>query len=59
MKRDKLIHELTEAGCCLKRRGKKHDIYFNPNNNQVAPIPRHTEIKDSLCNLIRKQLGLK
>jgi predicted RNase H-like HicB family nuclease len=22
------------------------------------PLPRHNEIKDSLCNLIRKQLGI-
>ena len=43
----------------LKRRGKKHDIYFNPKNDRVSPVPRHIEIKDSLCKLIRKQLGLK
>jgi hypothetical protein len=24
-----------------------------------APIPRYSEIEDSLCELIRKQLGLK
>ena len=38
---------------------KKHDIYVNPRNGKKSPIPRHTEIKKSLCELIRKQLGLK
>jgi hypothetical protein len=38
--------------------GKKHDIYANPNNGRQAPIPRQ-EIKASLCELIRKQLGLE
>ncbi|MGH8628642.1 MAG: type II toxin-antitoxin system HicA family toxin [Gammaproteobacteria bacterium] len=59
MKRGELIQALVAAGCCLKRHGKKHDIYANPNNGRQAPIPRHAEIKDSLCELIRKQLGLE
>ncbi len=41
------------------RHGKKHDIYTNPKNGKKAPIPRHSEIKESLCELIMKQLGLK
>ena len=59
MKREEFLRELTEAGCHLKRHGKKHDIYVNPRNERVSPVPRHTEIKQSLCDLIRKQLGLK
>ena len=59
MKREEFLRELTEAGCYLKRHGKKHDIYVNPRNERVSPVPRHTEIKQSLCDLIRKQLGLK
>lgn len=58
MKTDDFLRELTDAGCYLKRHGKKHDIYANPQNGRQAPVPRHTEIKDSLCDLIRKQLGL-
>jgi predicted RNase H-like HicB family nuclease len=27
-------------------------------NGRKAPVPRHAEIKDSLCRLIRLQLGL-
>ena len=59
MKRKEFIKELVEAGCYLKRRGSKHDIYVNPKNGRKAPVPRHTEIKKTLCELIRKQLGLK
>ncbi len=59
MKRKEFIKELVEAGCYLKRHGSKHDIYVNPKNDRKAPVPRHTEIRKTLCELIRKQLGLK
>jgi hypothetical protein len=59
VKRRAFIQELTEVGCYLHRHGKKHDLYINPQNGQKAPVPRHSEIKDSLCELIRKQLGLQ
>ena len=59
MKRQAFIRELAAAGCYLKRHGKKHDVYANPSTGKTAPVPRHREIKDSLCDLIRKQLGLK
>lgn len=49
---------LVGVGCYLKRHGKNHDIYANPKNGKQAPVPRHSEIKESLCDLIRKQLGL-
>jgi len=58
MKRRNFIKELVKAGCYLKRHGKKHDIYVNPKNGRQAPVPRHPEIKESLCKLIRLQLGL-
>ncbi|MFQ5976310.1 MAG: type II toxin-antitoxin system HicA family toxin [Candidatus Hydrothermarchaeales archaeon] len=59
MKRREFVRELVDAGCYLKRHGRKHDIYVNPKNGRKAPVPRHSEIKESLCELIRKQLGLK
>ncbi|HXG92756.1 MAG TPA: type II toxin-antitoxin system HicA family toxin [Blastocatellia bacterium] len=59
MKRRAFIRELVNAGCYLKRHGSDHDIYANPKNGKKAPVPRHAEIKDSLCDLIRRQLGLK
>ncbi|HDY88918.1 MAG TPA: type II toxin-antitoxin system HicA family toxin [bacterium] len=59
MKRKDLIRELIAEGCYLKRHGKKHDIYMNPRNGKKAPVPRHSEIKDSLCELIKIQLVIK
>jgi len=56
VKRDELIRELIKEGCYLKRHGKKHDIYANHKNGRKAPIPRHCEIKETLCELIKKQL---
>ncbi|MCH8269260.1 MAG: type II toxin-antitoxin system HicA family toxin [Acidobacteria bacterium] len=58
MKRNDFLRELAAAGCSLKRHGKKHDLYHNPQNGRSAPVPRHREIKESLCKLIRKQLGI-
>ncbi|MGR9108628.1 MAG: type II toxin-antitoxin system HicA family toxin [Gammaproteobacteria bacterium] len=59
MKLASFIRELLDAGCTLKRHGNRHDIYVNPRNGKEAPVPRHAEIKDSLCALIRKQLGIE
>ncbi len=58
MKRQEFIRELEKAGCVLHRHGGKHDIYRNIITGKKAPVPRHVEIKDSLCRLIRKQLDL-
>jgi mRNA interferase HicA len=58
VKRQELIRELERAGCELVRHGKRHDIYRNPAKGRQAPVPRHREIADSMCRLIRRQLGL-
>jgi hypothetical protein len=58
LRRKAFLRELRLAGCSLDRHGKKHDLYLNAVNGRKAPVPRHTEIKDSLCDLIRRQLGL-
>jgi hypothetical protein len=56
MKRRAFIRELEESGCVLHCHSSKHDIYLNPATGQKSPVPSHTEIKNSLCHLIRKQL---
>lgn len=58
MKRYVLIRYLIEHGCVLLCHGKKHDIYQNPKNGKKAPSPRHNETKDSLSDLIKKQLEI-
>ena len=46
------------ASWYVKRHGTEHDMYANPQNGKQIPVPRHLEIKESLCTLIRRQLGL-
>jgi len=58
MKSRELLRILSQNYCILKRHGSNHDIYLNTINNKSSPIPRHTEIKDSLCKLIFQQLGI-
>ncbi len=58
MKRAALIPDLIKNGCYLKRHGSKHDIYANPRTGRQAPVPRHTEIRDSLVRLIKRQLSI-
>jgi len=59
MKRRELISDMTRAGCFLKRSSGGHDIWNNPENGRSSPVPRHTEVKDSLCRLIKKQPGIE
>ncbi|HXV59678.1 MAG TPA: type II toxin-antitoxin system HicA family toxin [Vicinamibacteria bacterium] len=59
MNRKEFVRELEKAGCQLHRSGGRHDIFLNPTNGRRAPVPRHREIKNTLCELIRQQLGLK
>ena len=58
MKRQDFIRDLEQAGCEFVRHGRRHDLYRNPANGRQAPVPRHREIADTLCEVIRKQLGL-
>jgi len=59
VKRGDLIRELTTRHCVLKRHGANHDIYLNVRNGKSAPVPRHTEIRNTLAKTIRKQLGIE
>jgi hypothetical protein len=56
MKRQELIRRIEDMGCVLLRHGKKHDWYQNPITKTSQPIPRHTEITDSLAKHILKML---
>jgi mRNA interferase HicA len=59
MKRSFLIRDLIGSGCVLNRHGAKHDIYLNPATGQKQPVPRHSEIDDTLAKHIKKNLGIK
>ena len=59
MKRRELIRRLNEMGCVLIRHGGMHDWYQNPATKVAQPLPRHSEIKDSLAKHIFKMLESK
>lgn len=58
MKRVDLIRALEQAGCEFVRRGRRHNVYRNPAAGQQTAIPRHLEVADGLCRLIRRQPGV-
>jgi mRNA interferase HicA len=58
MKRNQLIQHLENHGCIFKREGSNHSIYMNSKTRKRTAVPRHTEIKNTLCNDICKQLDV-
>jgi predicted RNA binding protein YcfA (HicA-like mRNA interferase family) len=59
MKRRQLLTHLRKQGCLLLREGKKHSVYYNPDNNKTSTVPRHNEINDFLVRKICRDLGIK
>jgi len=58
MKRSELLKQIKKEGCVLIRNGSRHDIYINPKTGQKQPIPRHSEIDNTLVKHIKKYLGI-
>jgi mRNA interferase HicA len=57
MERTELIKIIEKSGCILIRHGGKHDWYQNQNTKISQPVPRHSEIAESLAKHIIKLLG--
>jgi mRNA interferase HicA len=34
-------------------------MYLNPKSGKQAPVPRHSEIRNTLAKIIKKQLGIE
>jgi predicted RNA binding protein YcfA (HicA-like mRNA interferase family) len=58
MKRNQLIKYLEGNDCVFKREGSGHTIYINLKTKKRTAVPRHNEIKDTMCSEICKQLGI-
>jgi predicted RNA binding protein YcfA (HicA-like mRNA interferase family) len=56
MKRRELVRKLEELGCALHRHGARHDIYRQPANGKMQPVPRHSEVREHLARHIIKIL---
>jgi mRNA interferase HicA len=58
MKRSSLLRHLRRHGCYLKREGRAHSLWSNPQTGKVEAIPRHTEISNRLARKICHNLSV-
>ena len=58
MKQRALLRHLRAHGCILKREGRSHALWTNPQTGQTEAVPRHTEIPDMLARKICRGLSV-
>ena len=58
MRRESLLRHLRRHGCYLKREGRAHSLWSNPQTGQVEAVPRHTEIPNLLAKKICRGLSI-
>lgn len=58
MKRNALLRHLRKNGCILKREGRNHSLWMNPQTDAMEAIPRHTEIANVLARKICRGLAI-
>lgn len=51
VKLNDLERHLRECGCRFEREGGNHTLWKNPANGNVAPVPRHREVKEGRCGV--------
>jgi mRNA interferase HicA len=49
---------LRTNGCVLRREGKGHSLWENPQTGHAEAIPRHTEIANLLAKRICRKLAI-
>jgi mRNA interferase HicA len=58
MKRSNLLQHLRRHGCYLKREGRAHSLWCNPQTGAVEAVPRHIEIPNGLARKICRNLSV-
>jgi len=58
MKRHALLKHLRLHGCYLKREGRSHSLWCNPQTGHAEAVPRHTEIPNKLAKKICRMLSI-
>ncbi len=58
MKRHALLKHLRLHGCYLKREGRSHSLWCNPQTGHTEAIPRYTEIPNKLARKICQMLSI-
>ena len=56
--RESLLRHLRKHGCYLKREGRGHSLWMNPQTGAIEAIPRHIEIPDRLALKICRGLAV-
>ncbi len=59
MKRSALLKHLRKHGCYLKREGRSHSLWCNPQTGHIEAVPRHIEIPNKLAKKICHTLAIK
>ena len=58
MKQRALLKHPRRHGCHLKREGRSHSLWTNPQTGETETVPRHTEIPDLLARKICRGLSV-
>jgi hypothetical protein len=58
MKQRELLRHLRRHGCFLKREGKEHELWSNPQTGHIEAVPRHQEIPNQLARKICRALAV-
>src|SRR5216684_4429170 len=58
MKLEVLLRHLRRHGCVLRREGKEHALWENPQTGHVEAVPRHAEIGNLLAKRICRRLSI-
>jgi mRNA interferase HicA len=58
VKRSALLRHLRKHGCILKREGRSHSLWVNPQTGHMEAVPRHTEVPDLLARKICRALSV-
>ncbi len=58
MKRETLLRHLRRYGCVLRREGKEHSVWENPQTGRAEAVPRHSEIANLLAKGICRNLSI-
>ncbi|MBI3090985.1 MAG: type II toxin-antitoxin system HicA family toxin [Candidatus Tectomicrobia bacterium] len=58
MRRAALLRHLRRHGCHLKREGRSHSLWINPQTGGVEAVPRHPEIPEKLAQRICRGLSV-
>ena len=58
LKLDSLLRHLRRHGCVIRREGKEHSLWENPQTGHAEAVPRHIEIANLLAKRICRRLSI-